>query len=150
MVYQGNSGSPPIGLSLKLLICNNNNDIMSLAVPGSMMSHLATVLSSGLGAARGLRLPLPQRSRRVEGVRQAMLEALAASGAANAALRRRVLFATEAEQLWFLRTELMAAVSATQGESHAREVLHAVTLEFRELVPAALFASALHAPVRRG
>lgn len=114
------------------------------------MSQIATVLSSGLGAARAARSDsLPQRSRRLEQVRQAMLEALDACAAANAALRRRVLFASEAEQLWFLRTELMACVSAAQGESHAREVLHAITLEFRELVPAALFASALHPPVRR-
>jgi hypothetical protein len=152
MVYQGNYRSPVIGAGLNLLMRDNNNHVMSLAVPGSMMSHLATVLSSGRVALRAwpAAAVLPQRTRRLEEVRRAMLEALEGGGVGgHAALRRRVLFATEAQQLWYLRTELMAAVSAACGESRAREVLQSITPHFRELVPAALFASAMHAHAHR-
>lgn len=129
-----------------MVIADNNNHVMALAVP--MMSQLATVLSSGLGGARSVRrsrssLTLPERSRRLEAIRRSMIEALPQQDASLAAFKRRVTFATEAEQLWYLRTELMTLLSAARGEAHATRVLHAITLQFDALVPASLFASAL-------
>ena len=129
-----------------MIIGDNNNRAMSLAVP--MMSQLATVISSGLGAARSVRrsrpaLPLPERSRRLEAIRRSMIDVLSQEDASHAAFHRRVVFATEAEQLWYLRTELMALLSAARGEAHAARVLHTITLQFEALVPASLFASAL-------
>ena len=86
-----------------MVIGNNNNRAMALAVP--VMSQLATVISSGLGAGRAARrsrsaLPLPERSRRLEAIRRSMIAALPQDDAGLAAFKRRVVFATEAEQLW--------------------------------------------------
>ena len=55
---------------------------------------------------------------RIEDIRQAMLDGLGDEGCTSfSSLERRVLFAADLQGLWYLRSDIMAAISSIQGES---------------------------------
>ena len=68
---------------------------------------------------------------RCEEIRQNMLSTLGEKGAAIfPALRRRLMFATDIEGLWYLRSEWMGALSSLQGERVAAAHLRSINLQF--------------------
>jgi hypothetical protein len=75
---------------------------------------------------------------RIEKVRRAMLVVLEqSSDATQVALERKLLFARDLGELWYARPELMNAVSASIGETRARECLAGITALFDGLGPGA-------------
>lgn len=76
---------------------------------------------------------------RIEGVRHAMLEATphAAAGEPHATLFGRIHRAPDLEALWYLRSDLMAAIAAHHGEATAREQLAGISPLFEGLIPQA-------------
>jgi hypothetical protein len=105
------------------------------------MSWMSTGLKSGvvnfLGSGSGD--SGSPASGRMEDIRQAMLEYLGASGALTyPLLERRITFERDIQGLWYLRGDLMAALSATQGEAAARKEIEELTLMFQGLLPKGL------------
>lgn len=97
------------------------------------MSWLKSASASFLGALSSL-TPAPSESvliERCEEIRQNMLSTLGEKGAAIfPALRRRLMFATDIEGLWYLRSEWMGALSSLQGERVAAAHLRSINLQF--------------------
>jgi len=78
-------------------------------------------------------------SSRVEEIRQAMLESLGDSGrSAFPAIERRVRFASDVQGLWYLRGEMMEALSSLQGEYMARRKIDEVSTLFRGVLPSSM------------
>ena len=76
---------------------------------------------------------------RVEEIRQAMLESLGDSGrSAFPAIERRVGFASDVQGLWYLRGEMMEALSSLQGEYMARRKIDEVSTLFRGVLPSSM------------
>lgn len=74
-----------------------------------------------------------------EDIRQAMLDMLGGAGNQQfPQVTRRVRYANDVQALWYLRGDLMAALSAMQGEVQAREQILKLTGMFRGLLPAGL------------
>jgi hypothetical protein len=71
---------------------------------------------------------------------RAMMLALAESDGSerSAALVRRIRYAMDLQSLWFLRGELMALLSRTQGERAARENVEEISSHFQDLLPSGL------------
>lgn len=75
--------------------------------------------------------PAAEPSARLEDIRKAMLELLEQSpDGSNSAIERRVLFARNVDDLWYVRPDLMTAVAATRGESAARGCVAHITRMF--------------------
>jgi hypothetical protein len=76
---------------------------------------------------------------RVEDIRLAMLDLMGDDGELNyPQLTRKIRYSGDAQALWYLRGELMAALSAMSSESDAREHIDIITRMFKGLVPAGL------------
>lgn len=72
--------------------------------------------------------PVVDPSERMEELRKAMLQVLEDGMASNnATLERKILFARNIEELWYLRPELMNAIAAGLGESVAKARLAQIT-----------------------
>lgn len=72
----------------------------------------------------------------IEGIRQAMLESLGDSGrSAFPAIERRVRFASDVQGLWYLRGDMMEALSSLQGEYLARCKMDEISALFRGTLP---------------
>lgn len=50
-------------------------------------------------------------------------------------IERRVLFAEDLQGLWYLRGDIMAAISSLQGESVASQKIRQITRMFEGLLP---------------
>ncbi len=76
--------------------------------------------------------------RRVEGVRDAMLEAVQAlsPSPAHEALTRRLRWAPHAQALWYARMDVMTLLAREQSEAQARQSLADITTRFRGLIHA--------------
>ena len=75
--------------------------------------------------------PVVDPSERMEEMRKAMLQVLEDGMAhTNATLERKILFARNIEELWYVRPELMNAIAAGLGESVARARLAQITEMF--------------------
>jgi hypothetical protein len=73
---------------------------------------------------------------RTEEIRQAMLDVLGQVDTADlSSIQRRIRFASDIEALWYLRGDLMATLSAGQGELAARDQIGSLTLMFDGLLP---------------
>ena len=72
-------------------------------------------------------------------IRQAMLSCLGALGDSPTVVRltAKVLYSTDAESLWYLRSDLMQVLAETRGEALARQRVDAISNMFRGLLPAA-------------
>ncbi len=68
-------------------------------------------------------------------VRQAMLALMAEYCPDNAELRHKITFATDIDALWYLRSNLMIALAASQGVTVARDCISRITLLFQERQP---------------
>jgi hypothetical protein len=101
------------------------------------MHKLTSQLVSSMYGLLGLSVPDKSRIRtRIDHIRQAMLDSLGNEGCANhRQIARRVLFASDLQGLWYLRSDVMAAISSQQGESVASEKLRQITAMFQDLLP---------------
>ncbi|HOZ64254.1 MAG TPA: hypothetical protein PK497_07570 [Burkholderiaceae bacterium] len=76
---------------------------------------------------------------RTEEIRLAMLDCLGESGCvAFPMTERKVRFAKDVQDLWYLRADVMAAMSAMQGERVARQKVEEFSPKFRGLLPRSL------------
>ncbi len=67
-----------------------------------------------------------------EGIRQAMIGVLGDDAKfENPNLLRRIRYAEDIQSLWFLRSELMAALSQMYGEHRASDVMHHLNQMFK-------------------
>jgi hypothetical protein len=74
-----------------------------------------------------------------EEIRDLMLSTLAGEGARSFAhVTRRIRYASDIHSLWYLRGDLMAALSSMHGEEKARRQVASITEQFRGLVPGAM------------
>ena len=77
----------------------------------------------------------------LEGLRDAMLTALGDAGCIrHPLLARRLRFARDTEGLWYVRSELMGALSDLHGESVARKEIDRLSLLFCGALPASMTA----------
>ncbi|MEY4883367.1 MAG: hypothetical protein RIS34_1221 [Pseudomonadota bacterium] len=77
--------------------------------------------------------------QRTEEIRVAMLNCLGDSGCVAFPLtERKVRFARDVQDLWYLRADVMAALSAMQGERVARQKVEDISPKFRGLLPRSL------------
>ncbi len=75
----------------------------------------------------------------LEDIREAMLDGLGVSGAAAPSkLEQKVTYATDLNDLWYLRGDVMAAIAAVDGEAIARRKLDQISAMFKGLLPKAL------------
>ena len=81
----------------------------------------------------------PSLSDRLEEIRQAMLDSLEdAGGTPFAQIERHVIFAPDAESLWYLRPELLVVIASMRGERAARQRLEQISALFTGLLPKGL------------
>ena len=86
----------------------------------------------------------PQRSTKelddaVGDIQAAMLGALTEAGTKKfPAVCRRIQYAADLQALWYLRGDLMGALAALHGESHAREVIRDISDQFQGLLPSGM------------
>jgi hypothetical protein len=101
------------------------------------MSKLTNRLVNSLYSLLGFSVPERSHVRaRVEHIRQAMLDSLGNEGcASHRQTARRVLFARDLQGLWYLRSDVMAAISSLKGESTANEELRQITAMFEDVLP---------------
>lgn len=72
-------------------------------------------------------------------IRQAMLDELAVCAyRINPMVRMRVSGATDIQDLWYLRGDLMAAIAATEGEAVAKRKMAYISNMFTGLLPRGL------------
>ena len=74
-----------------------------------------------------------------EDIREAMLQLLGEAGPQRfPQVTRRIRYAGDVQGLWYLRGDLMAAVSSMHGEATARSQVLGITRMFQGLVPSGL------------
>jgi hypothetical protein len=100
------------------------------------MSWLKSASASFFGAV-GMS-PVPSEAvltERTEEIRLSMLSTLGENGAMTyPALRRRLMFAADAEAIWYLRSEWMGALSTLHGERVAAAHLRSINIQFEGLL----------------
>jgi hypothetical protein len=75
----------------------------------------------------------------LEQVRDAILDSLNACGLnEETVIRLRVSYANDLQDLWYMRGDLMAAISAAKGEAEARRLLDHVSELFKGHLPRGL------------
>lgn len=75
----------------------------------------------------------------LEDIREAMLASLIVPGALSASkLELKVTYASDLNDLWYLRGDVMAAIAATDGEAVARLKLDRISRMFKGLLPKSL------------
>jgi hypothetical protein len=75
----------------------------------------------------------------LEDIRESMLFVLGDAGAKQyPATTRRIRYATDIKDLWYLRGDLMAAIAGMQGEAVAREKIASINAQFQGLLPGGL------------
>jgi hypothetical protein len=105
----------------------------------SSLQSLNSLLSSKHGNAAKAAKAGHADPRQLERVRSAMRKSLDEAGVAGFEhVARRLEQAKDIEALWFLRADLMAALSAIEGETAARRAMAQVTPLFDGLLPASL------------
>lgn len=75
----------------------------------------------------------------LEDIREAMLNGLSVPGAKEASkLELKVTYANDLHDLWYLRGDVMAAISAIDGEARAQQKLSEISAMFRGVLPKSL------------
>jgi hypothetical protein len=101
------------------------------------MRWVKTTISSVWGMM-GLQ-PIPNEDElhdRTEQIRESMLDILGEAGAAlRPVVRRRIQYAPDLEALWYLRSDWMSTVAATQGEVAAAAHVRRLNISFQGLLP---------------
>lgn len=100
-----------------------------------LFSTLADTLAQHL-----LKPQASQRSAAVARIRGAMLELLPTDGADLEAdrIRRRLILASDATSLWFLRVTLCQHLTGSQGEHAAMEQIDSLAPLFKGAIPHAI------------
>lgn len=101
------------------------------------MNKLASHFISSMQGLLG-RPPIDEyaSSFRIEDIRQAMLDSLGEEGCTSYPhIERRVLFAPDLQGLWYLRADMMVALSSLQGERVASQKIRQITHMFEGLLP---------------
>ena len=95
-------------------------------------------------AMLGLSEPAPAAiDDRIEVIRKLMLDELGDYGEKKfPAVVRRVRFAQDVQALWYARSDVMAILANTYGESIAREKVACISGRFKGLLPKALMQRA--------
>lgn len=104
------------------------------------MRWLKPVLkSSFIALLGGSEVTASTLENRTEDVRQFILDELGESGEKNyPILTRRILYAQDAQGLWYARDQIMAVLSAMHGETVAREKIARINDKFKGLLPRGL------------
>ena len=75
----------------------------------------------------------------LEDIREAMLSGLGAmSSTENSKLELKVTYANDLHDLWYLRGDVMSAISAVHGEVHAQQQLKHISAMFKGVLPKSL------------
>ncbi len=102
-------------------------------IPTSLVTGVQNLFKSPSGAKETRKLTA------IEDIREAMLDGLGVSGAvATSKLEQKVAYATDLNDLWYLRGDVMAAIAAVDGEAIARRKLDQISSMFKGLLPKAL------------
>ncbi len=106
------------------------------------MRRMAVTFISSMQSLLGASVAAPRHCLiQLETIRQAMLDLLQDDGCRTFPLvERRILFATDMQALWYLRSDLMAALSYLQGERIARQSLQDITELFEGALPKGMFS----------
>ncbi|MDP1739520.1 MAG: hypothetical protein Q8M51_02705 [Polaromonas sp.] len=97
-----------------------------------LKSSLLGLLSGGEASSTSLQ-------KRTEGIRQLMLNELGEFGEKHyPKIALRVRYAQDAQGLWYARGDVMAVLSAMQGETIARQKVSGITKMFDGLLPGGL------------
>ncbi len=104
-------------------------------IPSSLVTGMQNLFSgqSGIQEAR-VQMAL-------EDIREAMLEGLSGSGGGTtlaSKLELKVTHASDLQDLWYLRGDVMAAIASMDGEAIARRKLDQISDMFRGLLPKSL------------
>ncbi len=100
-------------------------------------SNLMTGMQSLFGSLSSRSAPVQESS--IDSIREAMLEALEASGASRyPVIELRVRYASDILDLWYLRGDMMAALAALEGEVSARNKLEPISEMFRGHLPSSM------------
>lgn len=84
---------------------------------------------------------------RVEEIRDEMLQSIFSvldESAERPPVLAKVLYATDAQSLWYQRSELMSLLCEHHGETQAREKIDHITQRFTGLLPAAQLKKSRH------
>jgi hypothetical protein len=83
--------------------------------------------------------PSPALEAGMEEVRQAMLDLMAQAGPTDVHLELliKINYAGAIQTLWYARSEIMQALSATRGEAYAQQQLETLSSRFIGLLPEA-------------
>ncbi len=105
-----------------------------------IQEHMNKLASQFISSMQGmLGRPMVEDSHatvRIEDIRQAMLDSLGDEGCNNFPhIERRVLFAPDLQGLWYLRADIMVAISSLQGEGMANQKIRLITGMFEGLLP---------------
>ncbi len=80
--------------------------------------------------------PVAESNDDLEAIRKLMLQALEQNqDGPNSAIERKLLFAHDIDQLWYLRPELMTTIAASRGEAIANHCLTDITRQFEQRAP---------------
>ena len=95
--------------------------------------------SSLLGLLNGGEVTSSNAKKRTEDIRQLMLNELGEFGEKHyPKIALRVRYAPDAQGLWYARGDVMAVLSAMQGETIARQKVSSITNMFDGLLPGGL------------
>jgi hypothetical protein len=110
------------------------------------MRWVKTTISSVWGMI-GLQ-PIPSEDvlhNRVEDIREDMLDIMGEAGATlRPVVRRRIQYAPDLEALWYLRSDWMSTIAATQGEAAAAAHVRRLNNSFSGLLPEGLQSRPSH------
>lgn len=106
------------------------------------MVFLSRLLSLLDVFVRGAGSTSPREQRGLERVRGRMLDLLARHGGPQRSqLAERVRYAGEMQSLWYLRHDVVKALSAEHGEAAAREHIRPINALFKGYVPKSMMAA---------
>ena len=117
--------------------CSNRAPLAGRSIRRIFKSSLRGRLYSLWG---GYGEPLSQNALdgQVEDVRVVMLSHLGKGQIPTASLYRRIRYADDIQALWYLRSDLMAALAFSHGETRAKREMAAITEAFQAALPKAL------------
>ncbi len=106
-------------------------------IPTSLVTGVQNLFTGNSGTVQS------RKQSALEDIREAMLEGLGVSGAVAASkLEQKVTYASDLNDLWYLRGDVMAAIAAVDGEAIARRKLDQISVMFKGLLPKALTSRA--------
>ena len=113
---------------------------MRSLLPSFSLPTFAPQLRSSVMALLGRAEPTPQAvNARTEVIRELMLHELGDYGERKfPAVARRVRYAPDVQGLWYARSDVMAILATTYGETVAREKVANISGRFNGLLPKSL------------